>query len=440
MIEFKKSVLFTFITRIILFGVGIIISILLARLLGPMDRGRYALLVLFPTVLFKLGSMGLEVANIYYTANKMYSRKEIIGNSIVISIILSAILILLFWISTNFHIFREYLKNNNITINMLWLAISLLPALMMNQFLIQVILGSGNIIAFNISQILQTIIHLVLIVIFLVLTKYSLAGSIYALIGSNIFSLVLIFLIIKRFEKIGFSLNINLLKKSILYGAKAYFGNIAQFLNYRLDMFIVAAFLNVKELGLYAVAVGIAEKLWLIPSSLSAILFPKVSSMEKKDATFVTVKSTKHTFYIVLISGMILALVSKFMIQILYGSNYLKSVEPFIILLPGILLLSITKVLTSDLAGRGKPEFGAISSFVSLVINVTLNILLIPRWGINGAAFSTTVCYSAATILVVVSFSRLTNTPIKEFFRLKKEDISVYKKILCNPFFYKKNR
>jgi O-antigen/teichoic acid export membrane protein len=54
--------------------------------------------------------------------------------------------------------------------------------------------------------------------------------------------------------------------------------------------------------------------------------------------------------------------------------------------MPGVVALSISKILTSDLAGRGLLQYGAYSSAISLVATVVCDLLLIPKWGIAGAA------------------------------------------------------
>jgi len=188
-------------------------------------------------------------------------------------------------------------------------------------------------------------------------------------------------------------LNKNLFKGSAKYGLKCYFGNLAQFLNYRLDMFLVAIFLTPIAVGFYSISVGIAEKLWMLPGSIATVLFSKISSLKDVEANNITSRVARHTFFIIFVISLFLAILAKPLIKILFGSAFLPSLAPLLILLPGVIALGGAKTLTADLAGRGRPEVGTIASFISLAVNVPLNLWLIPKWGISGAAFASSIAY-----------------------------------------------
>jgi len=223
-----------------------------------------------------------------------------------------------------------------------------------------------------------------------------------------------------------FSLNIALLRESLKYGIKAHLGNIAQFLNYRLDMFLVAYFLAVKELGYYSLAVGLAEKLWMIPGAITTVLFPRISSLSSDEANNLTPKVARITLFTVSSSAIILLFLSRYLIKFFYGVAYLPSVKPFTILLPGIVALSVCKIITADLAGRGRPEFGTFAAYISLGANLPLNLLLIPKWGISGAAFSSTISYVLATLVVFCIFLKVSGNSLVSIVLLKRKDIEKF--------------
>jgi O-antigen/teichoic acid export membrane protein len=437
MIDLKKDAFFTFFNSILVLFFGIIVSVILARVLGPEERGKYAIMILIPTVLLRIGTAGIEVANVYYTANGQYSRKDIVANAVIISAAFGILLIFLYWAITKTSYYRRFIIENNVNATMLWGIVVVLPAFFLRQMLVQVLLGSGRIVQYNLAILVETIIQLILILLFLIALKEALRGAVIAYVLATISTVVLVSLLVNKKDKIHLSFHWRLFRDSIAYGSRAYFGNIAQFLNYRLDMFIVSAIMGTAAVGYYAVAVGIAEKLWMIPSALGTVLFPKVAYMDKKDATIVTIRSMRHTFYLVLAISVLMAGTAKLLISFLFGEGYSNSVNPLILLLPGVLLLSISKVLTSDLAGRGRPQYGAISSLVSLMANVVLNLMLIPRWGINGAAVATSVSYSLATAIVITSFARLTGTSVLQLFAIQKQDVTIYRVLFRDIFFRK---
>jgi len=403
----SKNSAITFSSQILIFALGLITSIILARTLGPTGRGIYALIILIPTVMLRLGSLGIEAANVYFTGSKRYQIKDIVSNSLLSSILLGLVLISLFWGIAHLNIFHRFLNSNQINPFYLWLVVLTVPLSLLSRFLNSIFLGKEEIVKYNKINIFRSVLQLVAIVVFLVILKQGVAGAVFSYIFTIISVTLFIVLLIKKGTPIGISYNQNLLKDSIKYGLKAYFGNLAQFLNYRLDMFLVAAFLTPAAVGYYSVAVGIAEKLWMLPGAIATVLFPRISSLKDAEANNLTPRVACFTFLITFVASLILAILAQPLIKILFGPAFLPSVTPLLILLPGIIALSGCKVLTADLAGRGKPQFGTYASFVSLGVNVPLNLWLIPKWGISGAAFASSVAYIIATIVVIIAFVKI---------------------------------
>ena len=430
MTSLKKSGLITFLTQVSVFIFGFATSIILARVLGPEDRGIYALIILIPAVMGLLGTLGMEIANTYFSANKKYKLSDIVSNSLVSSIVLGLIIILLFWVASTTNAFQEFLIANNITFFYLWLAVFTVPIVLLSAFFNRILLGREEIVKFNSVGISKSIFQLGLVFVFLIVLDQGVFGAVLAYIVTTVCVALLVTLFIKKLNRINFSINFGLLKESLRYGGKGYLGNVAQFLNYRLDMLLVAYFLNVTAVGHYTIAVGIAERLWMIPGSIGTVLFPRVSAIGDTQANQLTSKASRHTLFIVFILSIVLIVLAKPLILILFEISFLPSVEPLMILLPGIVALSFAKVLTSDLAGRGTPEFGTYASIVSLAVNIPLNLYFIPKWGISGAAFASSIAYILATLIIVAAFIKISEKSWFDILLINKQDFQDYKSFL----------
>jgi len=426
----SKNSAITFSSQILIFTLGLTTSIILARVLGPTGKGIYTLIILVPTVMLKLGSLGIEAANVYFTGSKQYKTKDIISNSLLSSILLGLILILLFWGIFHLKIFHDFFISNQINPYYLWIVVLTVPLSLLSGYLRNILLGKEEIITYNKLNIFQSIFHLTAIVILLLIFVQGVLGATIAYILTTIFVTLVIILFIKNFDEISLNYNRKLFKDSAKYGVKAYFGNLAQFLNYRLDMLLVAVFLTPTEVGYYSLAVGIAEKLWMLPGAIATVLFPRISSLQDKEANNLTPRIARHTFFIIFILSLILAILIRPLIKILFGITFLPSVNPLLILLPGIVALSSAKTLTADMAGRGKPQFGAYSAFISLAVNIPLNLWLIPKWGIAGAAFASSVAYIIATIVVIIAFIKISGKLWTDILLIKKQDFQDYKKLI----------
>jgi len=152
----------------------------------------------------------------------------------------------------------------------------------------------------------------------------------------------------------------------------------------------------------------LAEKLWFLSESASIVLFPTVSAEkdEYQRKTFTPLVS-RNILLITALGAVALFLVSEWVIVLLYSEEYLLSVRLFRILLPGIVLLSASRILANDIAGRGRPLLNTYVGAIGVVLQVALNLVWIPRYGASGAAWATTVSYGITLAVRLCMYMRL---------------------------------
>ncbi len=194
------------------------------------------------------------------------------------------------------------------------------------------------------------------------------------------------------------------------FAAPSYLGNLAQFLNYRLDLFLVAFFLGPTQVGLYALAGMLAQFIWLIANAAAGVVMPRVAAHPMQvDANIdEAARFTRVSAGASLVVALALAASSNLMIPLIYGSAFGGSVAPLIWLLPGIIALAPAKVLAAYIAGVGRPRLNLLVSTIGLLITLVLDLMLIPRLGIVGAAVASTVSYSLTALATFVVFQRIT--------------------------------
>ena len=202
MTSLKKSGLITFLTQISVFIAGFATSIILA--------------------------LGIEIANVYFSANKKYKLSDIISNSLVSSIGLGLVIILLFWVASTTNAFQEFLIANNITFLYLWLAVFTVPIVLLSGFFNRILLGREQIVKFNSVGISKSIFQLGLVFVFLIVLDQGVFGAVLAYIVTTVCVALLVTLFIKKLNRINFSINFGLVKESLRYGGKGYLGNVAQ--------------------------------------------------------------------------------------------------------------------------------------------------------------------------------------------------------------------
>ena len=421
-LSFTKSSFITFITSVSILILGLTRNIFIARTLGSTIQGQFNILFIAVVLLTTFGSLGIGNANIYFLGKKKEDNDAVIGNLLIFFIVISIILFSLYYILQDKLINKEEQIENISIIS----ASFLIPLVLFHSLFIGIFLGKKLIIKYNIFLILQQLILLLLIVGIYFLSGLSLFKAVVALLSSFfIVDLTVVFLLRRviserlRFKK-------GLLLESIKFGFKSQIANILQYFNYRLDFLIIWRYIDSSQVAYYNVASLFAEVLSKIPGSISIILFPEISSKEKKeDISRLTEKVCRITLFLTICAGVGIILLGGFFIKLFYPEDFSAAVNPMKILVPGIAALSVANILSSNLIGRGYPHFSSFCSGFGLVVTVILDLLLIPRYHIIGAAIASTASYFTSSIVMLILYSFKTDLNLQQLLIIKKEDIAM---------------
>ena len=192
------------------------------------------------------------------------------------------------------------------------------------------------------------------------------------------------------------------------YAFPCYLGNLTQFLNYRLDVFVVSFFAGIEAVGLYTLAVFLGQLIWLISNAAATVLLPRVAASPGavSENAGHAAQMTRIALWVSAGCALVLALVANKVLPWLYGEAFRASIGPLLWLLPGIVAFSAVNVLASYIGGIGKPRLNLYIALAGLSVTIALDLLLIPRLSIIGAAIASTASYSLSAILTVVFFIR----------------------------------
>jgi O-antigen/teichoic acid export membrane protein len=427
--SFSKNTAITFITQILNLVLGIMTSIIIARILGPEGKGIYTLAILLPWFVIVISNLGIGPATVFYMGKGKYSLRKILGSNLILANILSVIAVIINIIIIVF--FRNVLLKE-VHLSYLLLATVLIPFLLLYEYLLNIILGLQEIKKYNLAESFKGFFFLVLLVMVLYVFKFGLIGAISSLIISTLLALTIIFLWVGKLANgLTYKIDKDCTRDLFLYGIKAHIGRLLSFLNYRFDIFLINAFLNPIAVGYYSVSVAIVEKLCLLSASASVVLFPRIASEkdEKRRKEFTPIVS-RNVLFVTMMGAIFVYFISRWGVMLLYSKVYLPSVCPLQILLPGIIALSVARVLSNDIAGRGRPILTTYMAAVSVAVNIGLNILWIPRFGIEGAALASTVSYNILLIEVLFIYSRISGNPIAKILFIQRADFTFYKRFV----------
>lgn len=422
--QFVRDTAFTTITGILTFVIGLGTSIILARLLDPEGRGVYAMATLLPSLIVTFVHLGVGPATVYYTAKGHYPQREILGSNVFLALVIGIVGLITGFIVI---LFRESFFPN-IAYEYLLIALGIIPVNIFFSYLRYILLGAQRIKEYNMIDILQSFFFFILVTLALWGLGLGVMGALFAGIFAWLLTDVIVFFWARKATG-GISLkpNVSYLRDAAIYGTQAHLANIMGFLNYRIDTFLVNWLLNPAAVGFYSISVGLVEKLWLISQAASVVLFPRVTAEtdETRRKEF-TPLIARTVLWVSTLAALVLFILTPFIIVFLYSEAFIPSVRPLQILLPGIVALSVWRLLANDLAGRGKPMLNTYMMGIAVLANVGLNVLLIPKYGIEGAAWASTGSYGIALVVTLPVYCRLSGNSWAKVLLPQRGDWALY--------------
>ena len=425
---FTKNTLFTFSTRVSALFLGLLASIIIARTLGPEGKGIYTLAILLPSLLLTFTNFGINPATVFYIGKKKYPLSEVFGTNIGITILLGGLailigLVIIFFFGSRLFpgVGKEYLL----------LAFPLVLFTLFFGFISHILIGLERFKKYNFVYFLQSFLFLVLLAILLLGFHFGIKSAILAYVFSFfLVCLILFFLVKKETKKVILKPNWEYFKNTFLYGSKAYLGSIFVFFHTRADRFLINFFIAPFAVGFYSVSAGVAESLWLLSLAASTVLFPRVASETNgrrlKEFTPLVWRSI---LFITFLMAILLFFVGPWLIPFLYSEKFLPSIQPFQILLLGSLAFCGMGILGNDLSARGKPQLMTYTVGISMILNIILNILWIPKWGITGAAWATSFSYLVCLGIIIFLYSKTSGNKISEILFFQKNDLIFYRNL-----------
>jgi O-antigen/teichoic acid export membrane protein len=419
--RFVTTVAITFTSRVIIVSIGIASSIITARWLGPAGRGVFTVLWVIVGLGVQFGNFGFHASNVYFTARDKTLASKIASNSLwfglTIGLLISAGIICLYRVNSNLF--------SSIPFALLLITVISIPFKILLLFFQNIFLGLQKILAYNSFELAERFSLLVVVALVLILFKQGLFKlMVFILIITGIVTTFFTIYMKKVIKFSFFDFDTEVFADMFKYGFKVYLSCFFSFLLIRSDMLLVNYFKGASASGIYSIAANFSELIYLLPVTVGAMLFPKVSANVVDYGTF-TQKISRHTVFLMAATCILAALICKPLILLMYGKQFAFSATPLLWLLPGVFFLSLATIYNNDLAGRGYPPIIIYGTGTSFILNFGLNLLFIPRYGVTGAAITSSISYFVMFIILLRYSIKFTHSTIKEFLVPDRKEINV---------------
>lgn len=397
----KKS-LSIFIRDGFLFISNAVISIILARSLGPQYLGLWFALNLIPSYAELFGRIKIDVAAVYFLSKGKYSLDEILPVINTLAIIFSAAIVgiyLMFAPSINLFLFKEFANEMKYFAILILIQIPL-TFLYMNYLYVHIYLDDRKVV--NRMALMRSLVSFIIIVVSFVLTSFKLSIiSVMLATFTGILS-ALFYGIYKAplhsfFRFIYQKLMIRDLFK---YGIQLYITGIFSYLNVYVVQFLVLSYLMPVQMSYYTVAQQNSQLFQKLSDAVSVFLFPSITKNENSEQRIELTLRVFRVLLTMLIPCLILAFIFlKPLVQLTYGVKYLPVIIPIFIILPAIVLSTATTPVNILFQSTGKPHLAYKSLILPVIIQIIAGLILIPTGGILAAA----VCFALGTVIASLS-------------------------------------
>ena len=409
---------------------GFASSVLLARMLGPADRGLLALMLSVSTVALAVAAIGQPLAVTYFASRKDARPRVIAGNTLLQAIVLTVIVVPL---TALLHapIANALGRGQG---GMTWvLAAALVPITFLDWTTSNQLLGMLRFGAYNLIKFVSGILYTLAIVLLLSVLHAGVAGGLIATALMSVVTIVGCLPGILQRRRPEFDRG--LMRDMLHYGWRVQVGVIFQMVNYRLDVIIMQFFRPLTQVGYYVIAQTVAEFVITIATAFQSSLLPLVSHYEGDERQgSVSATSLRHYGIIAGAAVCANAFVGTGIIHFLYGARFDSALVPMLVLLPGVWWLGMGLVIQSDLGGRGRPGLSSALAALAAAVTVVLDFVLIPWLGVMGGALASVSAYTCFGVASLIALHRVSSIPIRELLVPTRNDILPYGRVLARIF------
>jgi len=380
-------------------------KIIIARGFGPEVYGLFTLGFTITSFFVTLSLLGLSEGLLRYAAlyksKKQFNKIKTVYKFVIpFSLSASILFGIIMFFSSNI-IANNIFHNEQLVIYLKVMSISV-PLLVLAQIYLSLVRAFEHIKEYSfIMNILQSGIRLLIIAL---LVFFGVKGNVVLIsftLGTLIFAYAS-FIAGKRIAK-NYFINIKEYqnKKEILSPLWAYswpilFLSIISMIFFWIDSLSIGYFRSVGDVGIYSAAVSIIALLGIAPDIFMQLFFPLIMrEYARKRISVIRELSKQITKWVFLLNIPLLSIMFFFpgvIINILFGAEYLGAENALRILVFAGFVSSVFIALESNLLSmKGKSKLILINLVFTSILNLILNILWIPKYGIDGAAYATLV-------------------------------------------------
>lgn len=414
--------------RIALAGLILGTDVVLARLLGPDAKGRFALVILLSQLAAVVVGWGMDSAIGVVTGRGGEDARRGFATALLWTVVAGGLAaVAVAWL---YGLPADGRPRGplavvvpNLSADQFTFAALAIPGELFFALGLSALLGRRRVAAYNTIRVLRRATLLALVVAAAAIARLSLGVALVCNLAALAITIVAI---VRASRSAGIASSrpsLPILGEELRFGTRAVAGVLAERLQFRADAFLLNLLTGVRATGVYSVTAGLAETLWYVPNALGTVMFSRAVD-PRADAAGVAVVLTRTTVAITVAFAVPAFLLGPWLVELVYGAAFAQAGVALRWILPGVVAYSVVAVLSRYVTGRGRPGAATLVLVAGLVANVTANLMLIPAMGIAGAALASSLSYGLTAALMLAVFLHLSGRTVTETLLVRRTDLA----------------
>ncbi len=411
-------------TELVIVPMGFVTSVLLARGLSTDDRGYYALAIALAFVAIELSQLGWASSSIYQLRRRSLPPERVVGIGLIAVALISALVVSIALAFRPFIIERFLSQTPAIVFPLL---LALVPAELLVRVFRGLARGIDRFDLHNASRVFSTVGALVGLAFVFGALRGGLVEALAAFVAVHCLAALGLAVAVSRQTGVRLRAPLSEFWESARFGLKSWGVALSGRVHEGVDVLMLGALLgDPAQVAIYAIAVGIVDRLHVVPESLAVSVYPQLASLDAQTGRELTSAVLRHatTWVLLLLVG--LAVVVPPLIAPIWGADYAASVSPFLVLLPAVALLTASRIVARYFMAVDRHQVILGVQAVAVALNVGLNLWLIPRYGGVGAAMASLISYSLAGLASLTLFLRASGGRLRGVLVLSGDDLEIY--------------
>ena len=410
MFAFWKEIFQTASVKIYVCLLSLIGLIITARYLGTNGRGTVVAIQTWVEMFYTFSYLSLGETAYHYLLKNKEKTNETFSSLLVFAVANSIIFFIIF---INLYVFNKNIFGE-LQFNLLCIGFFSLPFIIWEQYSNSLFLVLNKLNVYNKSQAICKTIGLAILLFFIITLEQGVIGFLISvLLGYILYSAYSFYLLFIK-NKITLKFSIQNLKNLITKAFSLHFNAIGSFFFIKSDILMLNYYLTKKDVGIYDLGFRLIWITMLIPISIQLVSFSRIAKLGVKNAWGEYKTLFFQAILIMILIAILEYILSPYFIPLVASNEFIETVPIFKKMLLLILPMSIIIIFSPQIISRGWFKLTSVITIILGLLNLLLNYLFIPRFGLNGAIFATIIVNYISMVVVIYLFVYINSNKYKK--------------------------